>query len=106
VPWLEGLSNKHDLPFQQVMVRGQKTRWASCSSRHTISINYELLFLDAKLVDYVLVHELCHTRHLHHGPAFWALVQRFEPEYLQLHQSLRRQKIHGVERRVTQPSAL
>jgi predicted metal-dependent hydrolase len=106
VPWLQKLSGMHNLPFQEVTVRGQKTRWASCSSRHTISINYELLFLDAKLVNYVLLHELCHTRQLNHGPAFWALLQRFEPEYRQLHQSLRRQKIHGVERRVTQPSAL
>lgn len=90
VPWLENLSQMHNLPFRNITVRGQKTRWGSCSSRQTISINYHLLFLDPHLVNCVLIHELCHTRHLNHGPAFWTLVEQFEPDYRQLHQSLRR----------------
>ncbi len=47
VPWLERLSDAHDLPFRKVTVRGQKTRWGSCSSGQNISINYQLLFLFA-----------------------------------------------------------
>ena len=92
VPWLEYLSDAHHLPFRKVTVRGQRTRWGSCSSRQTISINYQLLFLAPQLVNYVLIHELCHTRHLNHGAAFWQQVEQIEPEYRQLHQRLRRER--------------
>jgi predicted metal-dependent hydrolase len=89
VPWLEKLSDVHDLLFRKVTVRGQKTRWGSCSSKGTISINYQLLFLDPELVNCVLIHELCHTRHLNHGPKFWELVEQFEPNHRELHRRLR-----------------
>lgn len=90
VPWLEQLSDAHDLPFRKVTVRGQKTLWGSCSSRKTISINYQLLFLEPSLVNCVLIHELCHTRHLNHGVGFWQLVGQLQPEYADLHQRLKR----------------
>lgn len=89
VPWLEKLSVVHDLPFRKVSVRGQKTRWGSCSSRKTISINYQLLFLEPSLVNCVLIHELCHTRHLNHGADFWQLVGQLQPDYAHLHQRLK-----------------
>lgn len=91
VPWLENLSDAHDLPFRKVTVRGQKTRWGSCSSKGSISINFQLLLLDPELVNCVLIHELCHTRYLNHGPKFWALVGQFEPDHRQLHQRLKRE---------------
>jgi predicted metal-dependent hydrolase len=91
VPWLERLSDACDLPFRKVTVRGQKTRWGSCSSTQSISINYQLMLIDPELVNCVLIHELCHTRHLNHGPAFWQLVAEFEPEHGPLHQRLRRE---------------
>jgi predicted metal-dependent hydrolase len=91
VPWLENLSNVHELPFRNVTVRGQKTRWGSCSSRKNISINYQLLFLDSELVNCVLIHELCHTRQLNHGPKFWALVERLEPDHRELHLRLKQE---------------
>lgn len=81
VPWLEGLSHEHGLPFQKTTVRTQKTRWASCSSRGTISINAHLLFLEKEQVDYVFLHELCHTVHMNHSPMFWALLERILPDY-------------------------
>ena len=61
-PWLRRLSEQSGFGFDRVMVKGQKTRWASCSSRKNISINYKLLFLPQQLVGYVLRHELCHTQ--------------------------------------------
>jgi predicted metal-dependent hydrolase len=88
VPWLMRLSDAHALPFRKVTVRGQKTRWGSCSSTHSISINYQLLLLDPELVNCVLIHELCHTRHLNHGDAFWQLVGQLEPDHRRLHQRL------------------
>jgi hypothetical protein len=91
VPWLETLSDTHQLRFRKVTIRGQKTRWGSCSSKGTISLNCQLLLVERELVNCVLVHELCHTRHLNHGSKFWALVEQFEPDHRQLHQRLRQE---------------
>lgn len=88
VPWLQGLSHEHDLPFQKTTVRTQKTRWASCSSRGTISINTQLLFLEKEQVDYVFLHELCHTVHMNHSPKFWTLLEKMMPDYKKHHQAI------------------
>jgi predicted metal-dependent hydrolase len=80
-PWLRELSFDLNLPFQRISIRGQKTRWASCSSHQDISLNYKLLFLPADLVHYVFVHELCHTIHMNHSEAFWQLVADKYPPY-------------------------
>ncbi len=74
VPWLRVVSEELDLPFGKVLVKGQRTRWGSCSQHQTISINRNLLFLPAPLVRYVLIHELVHTIQLDHSPKFWELV--------------------------------
>jgi len=83
------LGELHGLPFAKATVRGQKTRWGSCSSRKTISVNYQLLFLESRLVDCVLLHELCHTRFLNHGPRFWKLLGTLVPDCRKLHRELR-----------------
>lgn len=80
-PWLRELSFDMKLPFQRVSIRGQKTRWASCSSHQDISLNYKLLFLPTDLVHYVFVHELCHTIHMNHSGDFWQLVADKYPRY-------------------------
>jgi predicted metal-dependent hydrolase len=89
VPWLYAVSRQHQLPFQKASVRGQKTLWASCSQHHAISLNYKLLFLPSPLVEYVFVHELCHTVHLNHSAKFWKLVGHYETNYKQLDKELR-----------------
>ncbi|MBD1868965.1 M48 family metallopeptidase [Cyanobacteria bacterium FACHB-471] len=80
-PWLKRTSKEISLPYSRVSVRGQKTRWASCSSQKSISLNHKLLFLPPDLVRYVFIHELCHTVHLNHSAKFWALVEKKEPNY-------------------------
>lgn len=80
IPWLERESRETGLHFGRVQIRGQKSRWGSCSSRGTISLNCSLLFLPPDLVRYVLIHELCHTMHLNHSGKFWSLVTKMEPE--------------------------
>jgi hypothetical protein len=81
VPWLTQISAQTRLPFRKVSIRGQKTLWGSCSSKADISLNYKLLFLPPPLVEYVLIHELCHTRHLNHSKRFWRLIGTHLPDY-------------------------
>lgn len=88
-PWLRQLGFDLDLPCRRISVRGQKTRWASCSSQKDISLNYKLLFLPRPLVHYVLVHELCHTVHMNHSANFWALVEEKQPNYRQWNAELK-----------------
>ena len=89
IPWLKRVSNETGLSYSSVSIRQQQTRWGSCSSRHMISLNARLLFLPADLVTYVLVHELCHTKHLNHSSKFWRLVESYLPEYRQFDRQLR-----------------
>ncbi len=87
-PWLEFLSRETGIKYDQVKIRGQKTRWGSCSTRASINLNHKMLFLDAKLVRYILIHELCHRVHLNHSPRYWKLVSRFEPQCMVLDKKL------------------
>ena len=87
--WLQQVSEQVGLPFSKVQIRGQKTRWGSCSSRHTISLNRNLLLLPAATVRYLFIHELCHTRHMNHSANFWGLVSELMPEYKQHEEHLR-----------------
>jgi len=88
-PWLRGLSEQVNLTFSHLTIRAQRSRWGSCSARHGINLNCKLLFLPPRLCRYVLLHELCHTRHLNHSAAYWKLVYTVEPDYLALDKSLR-----------------
>lgn len=89
LPRLDRMSRQLGLPYEALRVRSQRTRWGSCSGRGTISLNAKLLFLPPELVDHLLLHELCHTRHLNHSPRFWNLVARHEPDYKQLERRLK-----------------
>lgn len=86
---LGNLSDQMGLPFRKMSVRAQKSRWGSCSSQRNISINRSVLFLPKVLMHYVLVHELCHTRHLNHSREYWKLVKVHEPDYHRLDKALR-----------------
>ena len=88
LPRLEALSAQTDNPFSRMHVRGQRTCWGSHSSSGTISINYCLLFLEPALLRYLMIHELCHARHMNHSRRFWSRVGRFEPDYRRLDNEL------------------
>lgn len=89
VPLLTRLAGEHGFTFGEVSIRGQKTRWASCSSRGTINLSFKLLFLDRDAVRCVLLHELCHTVLMNHSPRFWALLSGFEPAYRAIDKRMR-----------------
>lgn len=84
LPRLDVLARRYGFSYQKVSVRGQRTRWGSCSARKHLSINYKLLFVAPDLVDYLFVHELAHTRHLNHSARFWRLVEDCLPDYREL----------------------
>jgi predicted metal-dependent hydrolase len=87
--WLKRVSDQTGLSYATASIRQQQTRWGSCSARRSISLNARLLFLPPELVTYVLVHELCHTKHLNHSPKFWQLVEFHLPDYRQFNRELR-----------------
>lgn len=81
LPWLKRVSQQTGMRYSGASIRGQKTRWGSCSSRKNISLNRCMLFLEPDQVQYLLVHELCHTREMNHSYRFWRLVEQFVPDY-------------------------
>ncbi len=89
VPWLGRLASEKGFKFAEAVIRGQKTRWASCSAAGTISLSFKLLFLEREEVRCVLLHELCHTQCMNHSPRFWQLLNRYEPECRAIHKRMR-----------------
>jgi predicted metal-dependent hydrolase len=72
----------------RVAIRCQRTRWGSCSTRGTVSLNCSLVFLRPEVVRYLFVHELAHTKHMNHSANFWRLVEKIEPDYRRLDREL------------------
>ena len=75
--------------YEKVTIRNQKGRWGSCSSKGNLNFNYRLHYLPQELMDYVVVHELSHRVYMNHSPEFWALVQRYMPNYKECQRKLR-----------------
>jgi predicted metal-dependent hydrolase len=86
---MKDLSAELGIPIHRVMIRCQKTRWGSYSTKGTVSLNAQLLFLPRRLVRYILVHELCHAVHANHSAKFWDLVRQWEPKASDLRRDIR-----------------
>jgi hypothetical protein len=78
------------LSYSALDIRGQRTRWASCSARGRMSFNWRLLLAPEEILEYVVWHEVCHLEILDHSPAFWRLVARRRPTYREEREWLRR----------------
>lgn len=87
---LQQLAAAHDFSFERLQIRRQRTRWGSCSSSGTISLNVCALFLRPAVLRYLMIHELCHTRQMNHSPRFWRLVADCEPDFSALDKELTR----------------
>lgn len=83
-----------NLSANRITVKNQKTRWGSCSSKKNLNFNYKLAYMPQEILDYVVVHELAHLRHMNHSREFWALVEQYLPDYRQRRNWL---KEHGKE---------
>jgi predicted metal-dependent hydrolase len=93
---LDELAKQHGFCFRRVSIRNQRTRWGSCSSKHCISLNIKLILLPEELRDYVMLHELVHTRVHNHSPAFYAELDKVA-EHRRLHTtSLKKISLHEL----------
>jgi predicted metal-dependent hydrolase len=86
----------------RIQVRDQRTRWGSCSSRGTLSFNWRLVLAPFEVLDYVVVHELCHLREPNHSRRFWGLVESRRPDWRSQQDWLRE---HGPELLAFRPAA-
>lgn len=86
---LDELAQQHGLAYSRLSIRYQRSRWGSCSARRSISLNARLMFCPPQAMRYVLIHELVHTEHLNHSPAFWARVAELMPDYAVAQHSLK-----------------
>ena len=67
--------------YVRITIRNQKTRWGSCSSKGNLNFNCLLMLMPDKVLDYVVVHELCHLKQMNHSKKFWKEVERYMPDY-------------------------
>lgn len=94
-PRLAALAAHHGFSYHRVSFRRQRTRWGSCSAANNISLNVRLVALPEELRDYVLLHELLHTRIKHHGPAFWDALEKLAGDARAKAARLRRHGLAG-----------
>jgi predicted metal-dependent hydrolase len=87
---------KTGLVARELKFRRPKTRWGSCSSAGKVTLNWKLICQPASLIDYVIVHELCHLQIMNHSASFWNLVESFLPEYKTFEEALQQQERLGV----------
>jgi predicted metal-dependent hydrolase len=76
---LQSLAKKHNFSYKNVQIKKLTSRWGSCSSHKVITLSYYLMQLPWHLIDYVIVHELVHTRQMHHGKEFWDDFKKIMP---------------------------
>lgn len=89
IPLFKMLEASTQLKSEGVSFRKTKSRWGSCSHRNTISLNTQLMKLPPALIEYVIIHELCHIKQKNHSKKFWELVEKFSPSYKELKAQLR-----------------
>jgi len=89
VPRVQTLSEQTGLVITAVKINSAKTRWGSCSAAKSVNLSHRLIAADPKLIDYVIIHELCHTVHMDHSPDFYRLVESFLPDYREREKGLK-----------------
>lgn len=78
---VEYWANIMGVKYSSVTIRTQRTRWGSCSSKGNLNFNCLLMLTDTEIIDYVVIHELCHIKEMNHSKRFWALVGSVMPDY-------------------------
>jgi len=86
---VEYFNNIYNFGLNKINIRNQKTRWGSCSQKGNLNFNYKIALLPARLVNYIIVHELCHLSEFNHSSNFWNLVAQTAPDYLEIRRELK-----------------
>jgi predicted metal-dependent hydrolase len=90
---LNQLAKEHGFKFNKFFLRNQKTRWGTCSGKNNISLNINLIRLPRQLQDYVILHELAHTKHKNHSKKFWAHLDKFVGDAKKLKKEMSKYKL-------------
>jgi len=78
---VEYFARQIGVDYGGIAIRNQKTRWGSCSSKGDLNFNCLLMLTPPEVIDYVVVHELCHRKEMNHSKAFWSEVEKVLPDY-------------------------
>ncbi len=89
IPLTVALASEKGFAVKEVRIKNLRSRWGSCSQEKVITLNAALLLVPSELIEYVIYHELAHTKHLHHGKGFWEEVEKHLPDYKQRRKSLK-----------------
>lgn len=81
MPKINNFARKIGVSPTSIKVVNSKAKWGMCDSNHNIYFNYKLAMLSTEMIEYVIVHELCHIKHLNHSKEFWKQVEKFMPDY-------------------------
>ena len=75
--------------YNRIFVKSQKTIWGSCSSKKNLNFNWKIYFTTSELIEYLVIHEVCHLKHMNHSNDYWKLVESLCPEYKRLRKELK-----------------
>lgn len=78
---VEKLANKWNFSYKSISIIASKSKWGMCDNNKNLYFNFKLLMLPPDVIDYVIIHELCHLKELNHSKIFWQLVQKYMPDY-------------------------
>jgi predicted metal-dependent hydrolase len=86
---LDYFNQFYNFKYKKVSIKNCKTKWGSCSSNKNLTFNFQIVFLEKEMQDYLIVHELCHLKEFNHSNNFWLLVEKTIPDYLSIRKKMR-----------------
>ena len=88
-PLVQEYALKHNFTFGKIAIKHQQSKWGSCTVDGNLNFNAKMMLIPMHVIQYLIIHELSHTKHFHHGASFWELVEECYPEYLKAEEYLR-----------------